>query len=188
VGGLGIIVVEQPIVAMDVQKPLGLRKLISGGQTGVDRGALEAAIELGIPHGGWCPRGRLAEDGQIPDRFQLQETDSPDYHVRTERNVLEADATLIIARRPLSGGTELTFCMAAAHGRPCLVVNLDEPVDLAMVRSWLQACQVRILNVAGPRESQSPGIASLTRKLLIQLLQPQPGRTSTNPQMGEGAA
>jgi hypothetical protein len=73
-------------------------KIISGGQTGVDRAALDAAIELGIPHGGHCPRGRRAEDGRIPDRYQLTETDSAQYRVRTERNVLDADATLILCR------------------------------------------------------------------------------------------
>ena len=103
-------------------------KIISGGQTGVDRGALDAAMELGIPHGGWCPRGRTAEDGRIPDRYQLRETDSPDYSFRTEQNVLDSDATLILYRGRIAGGTELTLRLARQHGRPHLVVDLDAAV------------------------------------------------------------
>lgn len=142
-------------------------KIISGGQTGVDRGALDAAIELEIPHGGWCPRGRTAEDGRIPDRYELRETDSSDYPVRTERNVLDGDATLILCRGPLSGGTELTLRLAEQHRRPRLVVDLDRRVEPAEVRRWLEDNVVAVLNVAGPRESQSPGIADLAREFLV---------------------
>src|SRR5258706_8881055 len=92
-------------------------KIISGGQTGVDRGALLAAIELGIPHGGYCPRGRLAEDGVIDGRFELTELESPQYHIRTERNVIESDGTIIIHRGPLFGGTALTEKFACRHNR-----------------------------------------------------------------------
>ena len=132
--------------------------IISGGQTGVDRGALDAAIELKVPHGGWCPRGRLAEDGRIPDRYQLRESALPEYRVRTEQNVLGSDATLILYRGRLSGGTELTRRLAKQYGRPHLVVNLDRAVDEADIRDWLEKQRVETLNVAGPRESQSPGI------------------------------
>ncbi len=135
-------------------------KIISGGQTGVDRAALDAAIALGIPHGGWCPRGRTAEDGRISSRYKLRQTDSPEYAVRTERNVLDADATLILYRGQLSGGTELTLQLAERHGRACMVVDLDDPPPPEAVRRWLDANRVEVLNVAGPRESQSPGIAA----------------------------
>ncbi|MBC7855224.1 MAG: hypothetical protein IAF94_17475, partial [Pirellulaceae bacterium] len=84
-----------------------VRKIVSGGQTGVDRGALIAAIELGIEHGGYCPRGRLAEDGVIEARFQLTQTDSAAYHIRTEKNVVESSGTLIVYRGLLVGGTAL---------------------------------------------------------------------------------
>ncbi|MEE3218652.1 MAG: putative molybdenum carrier protein, partial [Planctomycetota bacterium] len=80
-----------------------IQKLISGGQTGVDRGALDVAIQLNIPHGGWCPRDRRAADGQIPRQYQLTETELVDYKERTERNVIDSDATLILVRGPLSG-------------------------------------------------------------------------------------
>lgn len=142
-------------------------KIISGGQTGVDRGALDAAIELEMNHGGWCPQGRTAEDGRIPDQYELRETDSSDYPARTERNVLDGDATLILCRGPLSGGTELTLRLAERHRRPRLVVDLDRRVEPAEVRRWLEDNAVEILNVAGPRESQSPGIADLAYEFLV---------------------
>lgn len=149
---------------------MALKKIISGGQTGVDRGALDAAIALGIEHGGWCPRGRQAEDGRIPDRYRLEETDSPDYPARTERNVLESDATLILYRGQLSGGTLLTLRLAEDHQRPCLAVNLDSPVPPAEIRKWLKEHRAEVLNVAGPRESQSLGIGDSAREFMLNLL------------------
>jgi hypothetical protein len=148
-----------------------VEKIISGGQTGVDRGALEAAIELGIPHGGWCPLGRLAEDGAIDPRYQLRETDSPEYHVRTRQNVIDSDATLILHRGPIAGGTDLTRRLALEHGRPILLVDLAEPVDYDSFRSWLQTHSIRTLNIAGPRQSTCPGITEKTRDVLLCLLQ-----------------
>ena len=145
-------------------------KIVSGGQTGVDRGALDAAIALGIPHGGWCPRGRLAEDGTIPARYQLTETDSPEYRARTEKNVRDSDATLILYRGELKGGTELTRQLAKRHAKPCLVVDLDHPTDLEEIRQWLSQPQITVLNVAGPRESQSPGISARAADFLNRLL------------------
>ena len=145
-------------------------KIISGGQTGVDCGALDAALKLDISYGGWCPRGRLAEDGPISERYQLRETDSAEYGVRTERNVLDSDATLILCRGPLRGGTELTLRLARQHGRPHRVVVLDSQTETAEVRRWLVERHVEILNVAGPRESQSPGIETLAREFLVRVL------------------
>lgn len=140
--------------------------IISGGQTGVDRGALDAALKLNIPHGGWCPQGRLAEDGRIPDRYRLRETDSAEYAVRTELNVLDSDATLILCRGHPRNGTELTLRLTQQLGRPHRVVDLDREVDVAEIRRWLEQQQVKTLNVAGPRESQSPGIEAIARELL----------------------
>jgi len=146
-----------------------VERIVSGGQTGVDRGALDAAIAVGIPHGGWCPAGRLAEDGRIPDRYELRENDSADYAERTEKNVVDSDATLILHRGRLKGGTQLTRYLASRHGKPCLVVNLDQPNSGDKVRAWLASAEVRILNVAGPRESSSQGIAAAARQLLTEL-------------------
>lgn len=135
-----------------------LFKIISGGQTGVDRAALDVARARGLDHGGWCPRGRRAEDGRIDRAYRLTETDTAVYAERTKRNVLEGDGTLILCHGRPSGGTELTVQLAAAHGRPCRVVDLDEPDELAEVRQWLRSSRIAVLNVAGPRESTSPGI------------------------------
>ena len=143
-------------------------RIVSGGQTGVDRGALDAAIALGIEHGGWCPRGRLAEDGPIPARYRLRETDSPDYPARTEQNVIDSDATLILCRGRPSGGTELTLRLAQRHGRPHLVLDLDQSPQPEQLRRWLQQHRVKVVNVAGPRESQSPGIAAQASQFVLK--------------------
>jgi len=145
-------------------------KIVSGGQTGVDRGALDAAVALGLAHGGWCPRGRLAEDGPIPERYQLVQTESAEYSVRTEQNVLDSDATLILYRGRLSGGTKLTLRLARRHGRPCKAIDLDAPCPIEEVRQWLQSEQVEILNVAGPRESSAIGIAQQAQQFLERVL------------------
>lgn len=145
-------------------------KIISGGQTGVDRGALDAAIALGIDHAGWCPRGRRAEDGRIPDRYRLRQTDTPQYPERTERNVVDSHATLILYRGTLSGGTELTRRLAEQHDRPYLAIDLDESRSAEEVRRWLEEHDVSTLNVAGPRESQCRGIAEDSRQFIEQVL------------------
>lgn len=145
------------------------RRIISGGQSGVDRGALLAAIELGIQHGGWCPRGRLAEDGPIDERFQLLETESSQYHVRTERNVTDSNGTLIIHRGPLTGGTALTERFAHLHGKHCLLVDLQKPVLPAEILAWIAQHRISVLNIAGPRESSVPGIQEDARQLVYLL-------------------
>ncbi len=160
---------EQKTDSLSGAKLFRPSRIIAGGQTGVDRGALEAAIALGIPHGGWCPRGRLAEDGTIPQRYALHETDSPQYAVRTERNVVDSDVTLIFSRGPTSGGTELTRILALQYARPCLVVDLTEPIDWQALQRWLHELRPNVLNVAGPRESQAPGIEHQVRSVLIRL-------------------
>ncbi len=145
-------------------------KIISGGQTGVDRAALDVAMELGIPHGGWCPRGRLAEDGAIPPQYGLTEHVSPNYDDRTRQNVIDADGTLILCIGKPRGGTRLTRDEARRRGKPCHVVSLDGQVDVAAARRWLAKHRIGILNVGGPRESQSPGIARRAAEYLRALL------------------
>ena len=148
-------------------------KIVSGGQTGVDRAALDFAIRHGYEHGGWCPRGRLAEDGVIPPVYQLRETDSADYDERTEKNVLDSDATLIVAReKELSGGTAFTKSCAEKHGRPLLLVCEREGMSKSApaLSKFLKRNKVRTLNVAGPRESQAPGIG----KFVLELLEAAP--------------
>ncbi len=146
-------------------------KIVSGGQTGVDRAALDVAIDLGIPHGGWCPRGRRAEDGVIPQRFALRETDSRDYAVRTDRNVLYSDGTLIVTRSTPTGGTALTARLARERRKPLLVVDLDSTPQPSDVQAWLAAEEITVLNVAGPRESGTPGIAAAATAFLRSVLE-----------------
>lgn len=148
----------------------GVKKVISGGQTGVDRAALDVALALGIPCGGWCPKGRRAEDGKIPAHYPLTETPAKDYRVRTRRNVRESDGTLVLARGPLSGGTALTLRLAMDMAKPCLVIDLGRRPRAHAVRAWLTAHRIRALNVAGPRESNRPGIYLQAKKFLQQAL------------------
>lgn len=145
-------------------------KLLSGGQTGIDRAALDVALALGIPCGGWCPRGRKAEDGVIPDRYPLTETTFPEYAQRTALNVRDSDGTLILTRGEPSGGTALTIDIARQRKKPCFVVDLDDRPDVSAVQRWLQEQNIQILNVAGPRESQSPGIGAAAALFLQQIL------------------
>lgn len=145
--------------------PQGIR-VVSGGQTGVDRAALDAAMALGLDVGGWCPAGRRAEDGAIPQGYPLRETESADYAVRTEWNVRDSDATLILYRGALTGGTALTAKLARRLGRPLLVRDLDSEPEPGEVALWLRANRVRVLNCAGPRESGAPGVGRAARALL----------------------
>ncbi|MGD9126478.1 MAG: putative molybdenum carrier protein [Planctomycetia bacterium] len=155
-----------------------IEKIVSGGQTGVDRAALDVAIHLGIPHGGWCPRGRRAEDGPLAPIYQLQETDTPNYAERTEKNVIDSDGTLILHIGPLSGGTLLTLQLARRRAKPCLTVDLaqwraepgsSEESGSMSVDGWVREHGIETLNVAGPRESTTPGIGRLAREFLFSL-------------------
>lgn len=150
-----------------------VQKIISGGQTGVDRAALDFAIERGIPHGGYCPKGRRAEDGQIPNRYQLVETESEEYSVRTEKNVKESDGTLIFYRRTLTGGTLLTAELCQAKKKPHFIVDLDNPPeDLPHTfNAWLTTRRIRILNIAGSRESSENNIYAKAKACLPSLFQ-----------------
>lgn len=145
-------------------------KVVSGGQTGVDRAALDTALDLGLPCGGWCPLGRRAEDGGIPERYPLTETASPSYPERTERNVRDSDGTLVLTRGTPRGGTALTLRLARRHGRPSLVVDLDDPPQPETVRAWLRDQSIAVLNVAGPRESEAPGIHDAASRYLEAVL------------------
>ncbi|MBK8907973.1 MAG: putative molybdenum carrier protein [Rhodospirillales bacterium] len=146
-------------------------KIVSGGQTGVDRAALDVALQLGIPCGGWVPRGRRAEDGRIPSTYPLQEAASWKYDVRTRLNIRDADATLILTRgTPTGGGTALTIAIAQKLLRPCRVVDLDVEPHPEAVGRWLDDTGVKVLNVAGPRESGCPGIYAAATAFLRGLL------------------
>lgn len=137
--------------------PLSLT-IVSGGQTGVDRAALDVAMERGMPCGGWCPAGRWAEDGPIHARYPLRETPSDNPAERTQWNVRDSDGTAVLTTSAASSGTELTQRIARRLGRPVYWWHLDAPPDPDAFRRWLQTHKIRTLNVAGPRESESPGV------------------------------
>lgn len=135
-----------------------LRKVVSGGQTGVDRAGLDAALKAGFPIGGYCPKGRLAEDGTIPDKYPMIELDTPEPYYRTEKNVIESDGTLILNKGELTEGTKLTHDFTVKYGKPSLIVQLDvhEVLTPDQVIRWLNGQYISILNIAGPRQSKFP--------------------------------
>jgi hypothetical protein len=162
-----------------------IAQVISGGQTGVDRAALDVAMELGITVGGWCPRSRRAEDGVIPERYPLTETTSEDYAERTAWNVCDADATLILTWGTPSGGTLLTVDACLSQGKPHLVVDLADAAGreraVEAVRAWLaSAVAGSTLNVAGPRTSQAPHVSEAAAAFLRAVL-------GSGPMAGGGA-
>lgn len=151
---------------------LTVLKIISGGQTGVDRAALDVAIELGLKVGGWCPKGRLAEDGIIPEKYPLIETSTSDYAQRTSINVQDSDGTLIISFGKPFGGTKLTVDECIKFNKPhlnlnALELNLAEAVKL--VCGFISNHKLGTLNIAGPRHSDEPRGYSFTKHLLLKL-------------------
>ena len=136
----------------------------------MDRAALDCAIDLDIPHGGWCPAGRRAEDGIIPQHYHLVETASPEYADRTRKNVEDSDGTLVLNRNRLEGGTAATLGFARSCGKPVMVVDLDSPPATGDIRDWLVANDIKHCNVAGPRESKIPGIYRQAYRYLIKIL------------------
>ena len=150
--------------------PNATLRIVSGGQTGADRAALDFAIAHGIAHGGWCPRGRRAEDGRIDERYALRETPSRDYEQRTRWNVRDSDGTLIVSRAVvLSGGSAFTARAAERLDRPWRHAHpgADEP---EAIRAWLEAHRVGTLNVAGPRASTDPEVYGYAWQVLEALL------------------
>jgi hypothetical protein len=152
-----------------------IKKIISGGQTGTDQAALDAAIKAGIPHGGWISKGRLTESGKLPEKFLLQEMPTESNSARTEQNVIDSDGTLIISHGPLSGGSEYTREMALKHNRPNIHIDLNEASEPNAVKSvlrWIKKYKIEILNVAGPRASQDPHIYQAALQLIEKVLSP----------------
>lgn len=148
-------------------------KIISGGQTGVDRAALDAAISCGLPYGGAIPKGRLTEAGPLDRNYdQMTELPSASYPTRTAQNVADAAATLIITTGSPDRGTALTIALAGRYGRPCLTIDMDLIPDTQAVEcvcAWLSRTAPDVLNVAGPRESRFPGIYARTRRILTSV-------------------
>jgi hypothetical protein len=142
-------------------------RIVSGGQTGADRAALDWAIENGCPHGGWCPKGRLAEDGTIPSRYHLAETPGSCYDQRTDWNARDSDGTVIFSIAPnLSGGSKQTVDLAHQHGKPVIHISLATEQPAETLRQFIRANHIRVLNVAGPRASTEPGVGDFVKSVL----------------------
>jgi hypothetical protein len=156
-------------------------EIVSGGQTGADRAALDFAIEFNIPHAGWCPYGRKAEDGVIPLKYNLKEASAPTltessdpdaiYKKRTELNAMDSDGTLIIVSAEPIGGTLYTIEMAEKHKKPYLIFNLQTNPKINDIANWIIKNNIHKLNIAGPRESQTSGIYNSVYNVLKQIIQ-----------------
>jgi hypothetical protein len=147
-------------------------KIISGGQTGADRAALDFAMTHNLAHGGWIPKGRLTEAGPLDRKYQLKEMPTAEYAKRTERNVLDSDGTVIVSHGRLTGGSALTQTLAHQHRKPCLHVDMDElPAEeaVSLILAWIVDRGVKILNLAGPAASKDPKIYGTTVELLEAL-------------------
>ncbi|MGA7276501.1 MAG: putative molybdenum carrier protein [Desulfocapsaceae bacterium] len=150
-----------------------LLRIISGGQTGADRGALDGAVSCSFPYGGAVPAGRKCEDGPLPQRYLMEELASEHYRDRTEKNVVDADGTLIVSHGALTGGSALTEKIARRLKKPCLHIDFDKvSLDKACEKTtdWVEQHMIRVLNVAGPRSSSDPEIYQLTRNLVVRLI------------------
>ncbi|MCX6927108.1 MAG: putative molybdenum carrier protein [Verrucomicrobia bacterium] len=160
----------------------GIEKIVSGGQTGADRAALDFAIERRIPHGGWCPAGRKAEDGPIGPRYQLKETPSAGYVQRTERNARDSDGTVVFSIAPvLTGGSQKTIELAHKHRKPVVHITRDGGSGLPQLAllHFIQAKKLKVLNVAGPRASEELEVGAFVKEVLGKALdllhRPAPG-------------
>jgi hypothetical protein len=153
-----------------------LVKIVSGGQTGADRVGLDFAIRHGIEHGGWCPKGRRAEDGTIPSRYRLRETPRSTYLQRTEWNVRDSDGTVIFSvKERLVAGPLRTLEFAILHRKPHLHLAAEARGDAALrLNRWMREHGVRVLNVAGSRASKEPEVGEFIRSVLDQVLKEQP--------------
>ena len=151
-------------------------KIVSGGQTGVDRAALDAALEFNIECGGWCPKGRRSEDGTIPEHYPLIELPDADYLKRTQQNVIDSDGTVIIYFDTLFGGTEKTVKFCMMQKKPYLLIDATEfsPQRTAeKIKKFISANSIKELNIAGPKASGEPLAYAYTLKALQFFLETQ---------------
>ena len=153
----------------------GRIKIISGGQTGADRAALDAAMDAGAPCGGWCPADRMAEDGVIPEQYPLEALPGGGYDQRTRRNVADSDGTIIFTFGESAGGTETTQRACGELHKPMLVIDTettDPPLAIVQMRDFVRRHAIATLNVAGPRASEEPAIGAFVYRCVRALLSP----------------
>jgi hypothetical protein len=146
-----------------------IQKIISGGQTGADQAALDFAIERGIPHGGWIPKGRLTEVGPLPEIYHLLEMPSKSYPKRTEKNIVDSEGTVIVSHGKMTGGTLLTWELAKKHSKPCLHIDLkvnSVPGGSRLLHDWIISNRINTMNVAGSRASKDGKIYTAVKELL----------------------
>lgn len=145
-------------------------KIVSGGQTGVDRAALDVALANDIACGGWCPKGRQAEDGPLDPKYPLVETPAPSPTQRTEWNVRDADGTLLLTWGPPLGGTFRTAAVAKRMKKPVFTIDMTQKPTVESVVEWIQSHNIHVLNVAGPRASEAPQAYEESKAFLLKLL------------------
>ncbi|MCK4407979.1 MAG: putative molybdenum carrier protein [Bacteroidales bacterium] len=146
-----------------------ISKLISGGQAGVDRATLDFALDNQITCCGWCPKGRIAEDGIIPIKYPLTETSSSDYRERTRFNVKDSDGTLIFINGYMDEGTKLTMDTTADLKKTCFIYDFSKTPEKEKLLNWLSENKIKTLNIAGPRESNAEGIYGLVYDMLKKI-------------------
>jgi predicted Rossmann-fold nucleotide-binding protein len=150
-----------------------IKKIVSGGQTGADIAALDAAIRCGTPHGGWIPQGRLTEDGPLPAQYHLQEMPTSAYPKRTEQNVIDSDGTVIFSHGALSEGSLFTRKMAVQHRRPVIHVDLEKVTSQQAVQvltDFVEENALEVLNVAGSRGSKDPALYDKVLHIMVHFL------------------
>ena len=147
-----------------------IKKIISGGQTEADHAALDVAIKLGIPHGGWIPKGRISEDGPLPDKYKLQEMPTENYSECIKQNVIDSTGTLIISYGRLTGNSDYARKMALRHRRQILGIDLNQTIDskaASLLNDWIQLYRIEILYVIGPSSTVNPDVGKHT-KLIVE--------------------
>jgi len=151
-----------------------LRKIVSGGQTGADQGALAACVQRKFPYGGWVPKGRRSEKGRVPAKYRMRQHWSRHYPPRTEKNVVESDGTVVFTFGPPDGGSRLTIDFARQHRKPWLAVDLTMSRDAAAAKvvRWVKRRlpDRAVLNVAGSRRSKAPGIHMAVKRVIREVL------------------
>ncbi|MHA3775597.1 putative molybdenum carrier protein [Verrucomicrobiota bacterium sgz303538] len=148
-------------------------KIVSGGQTGVDRGALDAALMLGVPCGGWCPAGRLDEDGIIPERYPVTELEGGGFRERTIKNVQDSDGTLVLYFSEIQGGTGTTVDACVELQKPCKLIDCNETASKSAAASaadFIRQCGIKTLNVAGPRASEQSSAEQFAFEVVRELI------------------